>query len=166
MRRLLPLTVLLLLTASASAQPQAYRSGLVVTLPENWDGPATVDESGLPGRASYRFEDQSDSSATRGAVLTIERLTGLNPVMRERWQQGRVPYGYHGARPVAVLPSAPLPDAVGFRTERDGMVGDVYFLVRGPVYWAIQVEAPEATFGTYEPALLDLVRALRLEGGG
>ncbi|HLT48212.1 MAG TPA: hypothetical protein VK002_13340 [Rubricoccaceae bacterium] len=162
MRRLLPLAALLL-AVPALAQPQVYRSGLVVTLPEGWAGPAEVDESGLPGLASYRFENRSDSSALRGAVLHVERLTGLNPVMRERWQQGRVPYGYHGARPVAPLSASPLPGAVGFRTEREGMVGHVYFLVRGPVYWAIQVEAPEAVFTPHEAVLLDLVRTLGLE---
>jgi hypothetical protein len=82
-------------------------------------------------------------------------------MMRERWAQGRVPYGYHGARPVAALPAAPIPGAVGFRTERDGHLGDVFFAVRGPVYWAVQVEAPADVFAAHEGTLLDLVRALR-----
>ena len=163
MRRLLPLAALLL-AAPALAQPQAYPSGLVVTLPEGWSGPAEVDEDGLPGLASYRFENANDASALHGAVLHVERLTGLNPVMRERWQQGRVPYGYHGARPVATLPAPPLPGAVGFRTAREGRTGHVYFLARGPVHWAIQVEAPAAVFDAHEAALRDLARALRLDG--
>jgi hypothetical protein len=157
--------VLLLVAAPALAQPQAYRSGLVVTLPEGWSGPEAVDESGLPRMASYRFENQSDASALRGAVLHVERLTGLNPMMRERWHQGRVPYGYHGAVPVAALEVAPVPGAIGFLTERDDYVGHVYFLVRGPVYWAVQVEAPAAVFDAHESTLLDVVRTLRLDGG-
>jgi hypothetical protein len=166
----LPLLVALLafgLSAPALAQPEAYRSGLVVALPEGWAGPEAVDESGLPGFASYRFENRSDSSALRGAVLHVERLTGLNPVMRERWQQGRVPQGYHGARPVAALATVPWPGAVGFRTARDGddRVGNVYFLVRGTVYWAVQVEAPAAVFAAHEALLVEAARALRFDGG-
>jgi hypothetical protein len=164
MRRFLLLAALLA-AAPVLAQPQAYRSGLVVTLPEGWSGPEAVDESHLPGLASYRFENRSDSSALRGAVLHIERLTGLNPMMRERWYQGRVPYGYHGARPVAAIEVAPVPGAIGFLTERGEYVGHVYFLVRGPVYWAVQVEAPAAVFDAHEAALLDTVRLLRLDGG-
>lgn len=164
MRPLLCLAALLL-AVPALAQPEAYRSGLAVSLPSGWAGPEAVDESGLPGLASYRFENRSDSSALRGAVLHVERLTGLNPVMRERWQQGRVPYGYHGARPVAAVAAVPLPGAVGFRTEREGQEGEVYFLARGPVHWAIQIEAPEAVFAAHASTLRDLVRSLRLGDG-
>src|SRR5690606_4153293 len=114
MRRLLPLAALLL-AVPALAPPQDYRSGLAGTLPAGWAGRAEVDEGGLAGLGWYRFEHRSASGARRGAVLHDERRTGLNPVMRERWQQGRVPYGYHGARPVAPLSASPLPGAVGFR---------------------------------------------------
>jgi hypothetical protein len=161
MYRLLALAALLA-AAPALAQPQTFTSGLVVALPEGWSGAAAVDERGLPGLASYRFENQNPQSPLRGAVLHVERLTGLNPMMRERWAQGRVPYGYHGARPVAALPAVPIPGAVGFRTEREGHLGGVFFAVRGPVYWAVQVEAPEDVYAAHEGTLLDLARGLRL----
>lgn len=160
--RCLSLLAVLLLAAPAFAQPQAYTSGLVVTLPEDWSGTETVDEGELPALASYRFENRNPESPLRGAVLHVERVTGLNPMMRERWAQGRVSYGYHGARPVAALASVPLPGAVGFRAEREGRLGAVLFVARGPVFWAVQVEAPEDVFAAHEVALLDLVRALRL----
>lgn len=164
MRRLL-LLALVLVAVPALAQPQPYASGLTVALPGGWAGPEAVDESGLPGLASYRFENQSDSSALRGAVLHVERLTGLNPVMRERWQQGRVPYGYHGARPVSALAATPLTGAVGFRTEREGRTGEAYFLTQGPVHWAVHIEAPATVFAAHSAALRDLVGALRFGSG-
>jgi hypothetical protein len=160
MRRLLLLAALLV-AAPAFAQ-QTYASGLSVTLPEGWEGPTEVDESGLPGRASYRFENRSETSPLIGTVLHVERVTGLNPVMRERWIQGRVPYGYHGARPIAPLSSSPWPGAVGFRTEREDFLGDVYFLVQGSVYWAVQIEAPATVFLANEETLRSLLRGLQI----
>ena len=164
-RLVFPLAVLFL-ALPALAQPgmvtEPYASGLVVTFPDGWQGPSEVDENGYPGRATYRFENTNAGNPLRGAVLHIERLTGLNPVMRERWAQGRVPYGYQGSRPIAALTSTPIPGSVGFRTERPDYRGNVYFFARGAAHWAVHVEAPEAVFERHEDALVALVETLDL----
>jgi hypothetical protein len=159
--RFLPLLLGFLLAVPSLAQTHTFASGLALTLPEDWTGAEAVDESQLPGSASYRFENANAESLLRGAVLHIERLTGLNPMMQERFSQGRVPFGYHGARPVAALGSVPYTGAVGFQTEQPGRTGVVYFLTQGSVYWTVQIEAPESGFAAQQAALLDLARAVR-----
>ncbi len=160
--RVLCLAFLLALALPASAQ--TYASGLTVTLPEDWSGPETVDESEMPRTASYRYENTNAASALHGAVVHVERITGLNPMMQARWQQGRVPFGYHGARPVAALPREQVPfvRAAGVRTERDGRTGAVYFVTVGTTYWAVQVEVPDATAEADPDVLTTLARSVRL----
>lgn len=154
----------LFLAAPALAQPLTFTGGLAVALPDHWQGETEVDEARLPQVASYRFENGNPESPLYGAVLHVERVTGLNPLMRERWIQGRVPFGYHGAQPVAALPPSQVTveGAVGFRTVRDDRGGVVYFTSRGQTYYAVQVEAPAAVFETHEAALLALAGAIRL----
>ncbi|NNF58198.1 MAG: hypothetical protein HKN04_08140 [Rhodothermaceae bacterium] len=163
--RVLPLLFGFLLAIPAFAQTHTFASGLALTLPEDWTGDEAVDESQLPRSASYRFENTNAESRLRGTVLHIERLTGLNPVMQERFSQGRVPFGYHGARPVAALGSVPYTGAVGFQTEQPGRTGVVYFVTQGSVYWTVQIEAPAAVFAAQQEALLDLARTVRFPTG-
>ena len=159
--RFLPFLLGFLLVVPAFAQTHTFTSGLVLTLPEDWTGLEEKDESQLPGPASYRFENANAESPLRGTVLHIERLTGLNPMMQERFSQGRVPFGYHGARPVASLGSVPYTGAVGFQAEQPGRTGLVYFVTQGSVYWTVHIEAPDAVFAAQQAALLDLAREVR-----
>ena len=163
--RFLPFLLGFLLVLPALAQTHTFTSGLGLTLPEDWTGLEEQDESQLPRTASYRFENTNAESALRGTVLHIERLTGLNPVMQERFSQGRVPFGYHGARPVAALSNVPYTGAVGFQTERGERIGVVFFVTRGSVYWTVQIEAPEAVFAAQQAALHDLARAVQFPTG-
>src|SRR5690606_39617964 len=135
--RVLCLAFLLALALPASAQ--TYASGLTVTLPEDWSGPETVDESEMPRTASYRYENTNAASALHGAVVHVERITGLNPMMQARWQQGRVPSGYPGARPVAALPRQHVPfvRAPGVRTAPDGRTCAGASLTAAPPYMSV-----------------------------
>ena len=149
----------------AVPQPVVFSSeqtGLRVQLPSGWVGSQAIDETELPGRATYRWE--STDPAVRGATVVVERVTGLNPLMQERWRRGQVASGYQGLRPTAQLaedamifgPGAGLEVAAGER------VGRVYFVQRGQVFWAVHVAAPAATLAA-APALLDtLSRGIRL----
>ena len=97
------------ISGAAPVQAQAYRSeatGLQVVVPEGWDGTQAIDETALPGRATYRFE--ATAPALSGAVLVIERVTGLNPLAEERFRRGQVQFGYHGLRPTAGLPESAM----------------------------------------------------------
>lgn len=157
----------LLLAVPALAQPRTFASGLTVALPADWSGPEQVVENELPRAASYRFENANAGSPLRGAVLHVELRTGLNPMMRERFTQGRVPFGYHGARPTAALAPAqvPFPAAVGFLAEREGHISAVYFVARGTACWTVQIEAPRAVFEVQRSALVALAGALRFGAG-
>ena len=142
--------------SSASRAAFAFAStGLRVTLPPGWDGPVAADEARLPAYALYTFEDAED-----GAVLRVERVTGLNPVERERWRTGAVRYGYHGTRPVgpAALPVAGL----GVEVSGGDRGGAVAFVQRGAAYWALHVSAPAEVWASHRPGLLAALAGVAL----
>lgn len=163
--RVFVLACLVALIAPVSAQ--SFDTGLSLTLPDDWTGTEEVDEGSLPQTASYRFVNTNPESDWLGAVVHVERVTGLNPMMRERWMQGRVPFGYHGAQPVAAVSraSVPFPNAVGIQTTRDDRPGAVYFLATGQTYWAVQVEVPASMLEAQPDALAVLARAVRFNAG-
>lgn len=149
------------ISGAAPVQAQAYRSeatGLQVVVPEGWDGTQAIDETALPGRATYRFE--ATAPALSGAVLVIERVTGLNPLAEERFRRGQVQFGYHGLRPTAGLPESAMvfgPGA-GVALAAGEQTGRVYFVQRGRIYWAVHLSAPASALAE-RPDLLDALAA-------
>lgn len=145
------LPLLLFLAAFTTLGPPAVeaqdfrssRTGLVVALPEGWEGSAAVDEEGLPSRALYTFTAEA-SGPYAGAVLRVEQVHGLDPLARQRWMRGHGPALPSGLRPVAALdPSAtPFSSAIGMATEGPGVRGALYLLARGPALYAVSAEAP------------------------
>lgn len=146
-------------------RPVVYVSeatGLQIVFPTGWEGTRSVDETGLPGRATYRFE--ATASEVTGTAMIVERVTGLNPLVEERFRRGQVAFGYHGFRPTAALPDEAMlfgPGA-GFVIAAGERTGRVYFAQRGRVYWAVHLSAPPAALAA-NPGLFDtLAKAIRL----
>lgn len=129
-----------------------FGSGVRVTLPPDWEGASLVREE--VGYALYTFRNDAADHPLRGATLRLERVTGLNALLRERWLRGQTAHGYHGTRPVGPA-TAPVP---GFAVEVDGpgVRGISVFTQRSDGMWAVQVVAPAAIWNSRR----DEVRAL------
>ena len=136
------------------------RTGLRVTLPAGWDGPATADEGRLPRLAVYTFQNAA-SGPLAGVVLRAEQVIGLNALEQERWKRGQMPYGYHGARPTGPIATG-LPALIAMETSRPGAGGAVAFLQRGQTYWALSVEAPVAVWAGRRAEVLALFAGIDL----
>lgn len=136
------------------------RTGLRVTLPAGWDGPARADEGRLPRLAVYTFENTAPGPFA-GMVLRVEQVVGLHAMDQERWRRGQMPNGYHGARPVGPIDSG-LPALIALETARPGRGGAVAFLQRGQTYWALSVEAPSATWAARRAEVLALFAGVQL----
>lgn len=153
--------------AVAEAAPEAVRyvsaeTGLVVTLPAGWSGPGTVDESTLPGLATYRWVHGPGPLA--GTTVVVERVVGLNPLMEERWRRGQVSQGYHGLKPVSLVPEEAMVfgAGAGLTLASGDRAGRAFFVQRGQVFWAVHVSAPASVLRA-SPALLGvLARGVRL----
>ena len=126
-------------------------TGLRVTLPAGWNGPTEALDAD-PAYAAYAFRNALPGNSLSGAVLRVERVLGLNQLLRERWQRGQTSYGYHGTRPVGPIVS-PLP-GLGLEVAGAGTGGVVVFLQRGPASWAVQIEVPEAVWATRRAEVL------------
>ena len=85
-------------------------AGVTMLLPAGWDGPVSAVETEDPGYALYSARNDAPDHLLAGAVLRVERITGLNPLLRERFTRGQTSYGYHGTTPVG---PAAVPDGLG-----------------------------------------------------
>ncbi|MEL6616730.1 MAG: hypothetical protein AAFQ43_13390, partial [Bacteroidota bacterium] len=119
-------------------------TGLVVGLPRGWNGTQAVDETGLPGRATYQWEHGAGPLA--GTTVIVERVTGLNPLLEERWRRGQVAFGYHGLKPTALVPEEAMVfgAGAGLALASGDRVGRAFFVQRGQVFWAVHISAPSA----------------------
>ena len=116
-----------------------FGSGLTVTLPPGWDGPATALDEG-PARERYTFQNAASGHPLEGAVLRAERVGGLNPLQREQWTRGLTTYGYNGTRPVG--PAAAPIAGLALEVEGGGQGGVVVFAQHRGETWTVQVVAP------------------------
>ncbi len=133
---------------------------LRVQLPAGWEGTQAVDETALPGRATYRWK--ATSAPLADAVVIVERVVGLNPLMQERWRRGQAASGYNGLRPTGAVPEDGLAFGPGaaFEIASGERLGRVFFVQRGEVFWSVHISAPAAAA---TPALLDaLARGVRV----
>lgn len=137
-------------------------TGFQIVLPEGWDGTSAVDEEGLPGRATYRF--QATAAGMAGTTVVVERVTGLNPLVEERFRRGQVAFGYHGLRPTGALPADAMvfgPGA-GVAIAAGERTGRAYFVQRGRVFWAVHIAAPVGVLAE-QPGWFDAIaRGVRL----
>lgn len=136
-----------------------FGSGLRVTLPPGWDGPAIASE-GDPGHATYAFQNTATGHPLVGASVRLERVSGLNPLLRERWLRGQTTHGYNGTRPVGPA-TAPIP---GFAVEVEGpgLRGIAVFTQRDDGLWALQVVAPTALWEQRRDEVRALLAGIRL----
>ena len=134
-------------------------TGASVVLPGSWTGPVTIAETELPDYALYTARDVNPASPLSGVVLRVERVTGLNPLYRERWSKGQTTYGYHGATPVG---PASVPEGLGLEVAGPGTGGAVAFTQRGATLWAVAVEAPAATWAAHRSDVLAVLASVRL----
>jgi hypothetical protein len=117
-----------------------FGTGLRVTLPPGWDGQAAATEAALPGDALYTFQNVTPGHPLQGADLRLERVAGLNELLRGRWSRGLTTYGYHGTTADGPA-TTPLP-GFGVEMAGAGQAGAVVFTQRGASMWAVQVDAP------------------------
>jgi hypothetical protein len=149
----------------ARAQAQLPRTetlgttGASATLPGSWTGPVTIAEGELPNYALYVARNANLASPLHGAVLRVERVTGLNALYRERWTRGQTTYGYHGASPVG---PAPIPEGLGLEVAGPGTGGVVAFTQRGATLWAVALEVPEAAWAAHRAEALAILSGVRL----
>ena len=92
-------------------------------------------------------------------MLRVERITGLNPLLRERFTRGQTSYGYHGTTPVG---PAAVPDGLGIEVAGPGTGGAVAFITRGPILWAVSVQAPATTWTAHRAEVMGLLLSPRL----
>ena len=148
-------------TLERSSQPthHVFGSGLRVVLPPAWDGPAAALDH-APGYALYTFENTTPEHPLLGAALRVERVQGLNALLRERWMRGQTPHGYHGTRAVGPA-SAPMG---GFAVEVEGAggAGIVVFSQRDGTMWATQVWAPRPLWYARRGELVALLAGVTL----
>lgn len=156
----LPIT-LLQNTLERSVQPvrYAFRSGLRITLPPGWDGPESAVEP-ADGAVLYTFQNTTPGHPLAGVTVRLERVQGLNALLRERWMRGQTSHGYHGTQPVGPA-AAPMP---GFAVEvtGPGQSGAVVFSQRDSGMWAVQVVAPAALWASRRDAVLALLTGITL----
>ena len=135
---------------------------LLVRLPEGWIGTQAVDETLLPGRATYRWE--ATAAPLAGTVVAVERVVGLNPLMQERWRRGQAASGYYGLRPTGALTDEKLVfgPGVGLEIAAGETLGRVYFVQRGEVFWSVHVSAPAGVVAALPPLLDALASGVRV----
>lgn len=134
-------------------------AGVTMLLPAGWDGPVSAVETEDPGYALYSARNDAPDHLLAGAVLRVERITGLNPLLRERFTRGQTSYGYHGTTPVG---PAAVPDGLGIEVAGPGTGGAVAFITRGPILWAVSVQAPATTWTAHRAEVMGLLLSPRL----
>lgn len=134
-------------------------AGVSMLLPAGWDGPVSAIETEDPGYALYSARNDAPDHLLTGAVLRVERITGLNPLLRERFTRGQTGYGYHGATPVG---PAAVPEGLGVEVEGPETGGAVAFITRGPVLWAVSIQAPATTWAAHRAEVMGLLTSPRL----
>lgn len=134
-------------------------AGVTMLLPAGWDGPVSAVETENPGYALYSARNDAPDHLLAGAVLRVERITGLNPLLRERFTRGQTGYGYHGTTPVG---PAAVPDGLGIEVAGPGTGGAVAFITRGPILWAVSVQAPATTWTAHRAEVMGLLLSPRL----
>lgn len=136
-----------------------FGSGLRVTLPPGWVGASSVQEPD-PGYGLYTFQNDAPGHPLQGVALKLERVTGVNDLLRERWLRGQTPHGYHGTRPVGPG-TAPVP---GFAAEVEGpgVRGVSVFTQRPNGFWALQVVAPMALWAERRGEVTALLSGVHL----
>ncbi|MAQ92370.1 MAG: hypothetical protein CMM84_02395 [Rhodothermaceae bacterium] len=134
-------------------------AGVTMLLPAGWDGPVSAVETEDPGYALYSARNDAPDHLLAGAVLRVERITGLNPLLRERFTRGQTSYGYHGTAPVG---PAAVPDGLGIEVAGPGTGGAVAFITRGPILWAVSVQAPATTWAAHRAEVMGLLLSPRL----
>ena len=156
------------LAAEAEAEAQARRqptvevlgtSGASALLPGGWEGPVTISEVDLPAYALYTARNDAMDSPLHGAILRVERVTGLNALYRERFSKGQTTYGYHGSSPVG---PAAAPEGLGLELNGPGTGGAVAFVQRGATMWTVAVEAPLETWAAHRADVLAVLAGVRL----
>ena len=148
----IPLLQNALATASEPTLHVFGTTGLRVTLPAGWGGPSSAAEGELPGYALYSFRETTPGHPLEGAVLRVERVVGLNPLLRERFDRGLTSYGYHGAVPTGPA-SVPI-RGFGLEVEGPGTRGAVVFVGDRQAAWAVSVQAPGAVWAARRDAVL------------
>ena len=136
----------------------AFGDGLRVTLAPGWDGPASVRAS--PAGAVYGFQNEAPGHPLQGVAVRVERVDGLNALLRERWSRGLTASGYAGLGPVGPA-AAPMP---GFGVEVADAVrgGATVFAIRGASSWAVQVTAPLAVWRARRADVLAVLAGVAL----
>ncbi len=137
----------------------AFGSGLRVTVPAGWDGPASAYD-GDPAYGLYTFENTAPDHPLRDTIVRLERVGGLNDLLRERWMRGQTPHGYHGTRPVG--PSAAPVPGFGVEVEGVGVRGVTVFTQSRSGYWALQVVAPSDVWAQRRGDVLALLAGVAL----
>ena len=117
----------------------AFGDGLHVTLPSGWGGPVAIDDR-QTGRAVRSFYNAEEGHPLQNVTLRVERVDGLNALLRERWSRGQTAAGYHGTTPVG--PAATPLGGFGVEVAGPGQGGAVVFVHRGASSWTIGVTAP------------------------
>ena len=148
--------------AEAAAAPQVHlfgQTGLRVTLPPGWEGPVSALEAGLPDYAEYTFRNAAPGHPLEGAVLRVERISGLNALFRERFRRGQTTYGYHGAMPVG--PAATPGSGFGVEVEGYGVGGATAFAEGRSGMWALSVQAPAAVWASRPGDVLAVLAGVR-----
>lgn len=135
-------------------------TGLRVTLPLGWDGPTAALDADAADYALYTFTNATPDDPLFGTVLRVERVQGLNALLRERFRRGLTTYGYHGSRPVGQA-GVPLP-GVGLEIEGAGTRGAVAFLQSGPSNWTVQIEAPASVWASRRGEVLAVLAGVAI----
>ncbi len=134
-------------------------TGLRVTLPAGWTGPVAAADAQAERYALYTFENAADHPLA-GTTLRVERVQGLNQLVRQRFQQGQTGYGYHGTRPIGPA-ATPLP-GLGMEVEGPGTAGAVVFLQRGLASWTVQIEAPASVWAAHRGEVLTVLAGVEI----
>ncbi len=135
-------------------------TGLRVTLPAGWDGPTAAAEGQAESYALYTFSNTAADHPLAGTTLRVERVQGLNALLRERWTRGQTGHGYHETRPVGPA-VAPLP-GLALEVAGDGTGGVVVFSQRGQAQWAVQIEAPASVWAERRGQVLAVLAGVEI----
>lgn len=132
-------------------------SGVSFLAPADWTTQTTAIER--DGYSRFTATNATDGHPLDGATVTVERIVGLNPLLRERFLRGQTPFGTHGAE--AIGPIA-VPEGVGLEVAGPDACGAAVYVARGAVLWAISVQAPASTWNARRPNVMALLTNLRL----
>ncbi|MEM8558660.1 MAG: hypothetical protein AAGG50_12635, partial [Bacteroidota bacterium] len=129
---------------SANAGPEARTvvvSGVTLTLPVGWASDPTTREQ--QGSLLVVAEERADTSAYRGARITVEVVPGLNRLQQERWLRGQLLRGLDSSYRIEPADRALLGAASGAAVSYayDGRRGYALY-TRGGSFYALRIDAP------------------------